>query len=300
MDTPPKNEILEGITDDLVSKRKTIGYSGRSVSRTLNTVHRKPRCERVVGRVPFTKRFMRDFGHLVSKHNLRTDCDEDHRRRLPKRIEKFIAWVIPKYSESPDPDFAQSDRDYCQWLAHYFRDQRDRLHQLGITENQHVDVCKQFIEYGLFLRSLYGQKFIPIRLEHFLNVLNEEKRLDYREMSTELEPIRVAFNSPLSHQESLETIAAKFEPFIAYRISTTFGDEAENPDLLMSAHQALEEAVLKYNICSENTDCYLKLALQHIDLGLSEGYKRIKREKNSTQEVSGTSKEYTLEGRCKE
>ncbi|MBI2129727.1 hypothetical protein HYU07_05815, partial [Candidatus Woesearchaeota archaeon] len=208
---------------------------------------------------------------------------QEHGFDIPNIINEFIDDIFLKYGQIGVHCEAKGAKKYCIALAYILLGNKKELRRVGIEASQETDYCKKFIEYGMFLRSIYGQKFIPINLRDFVYSLNKKGDLDSKKLSQELTSLSTELGEPVIHG-SLETMLPKFDKFIDHTISTQYPKESGNPKLKKAGITMLKEAVQKYNINEGNLDMHLKLALQHIKWGLNKCYQAIQRDQQKTYE----------------
>lgn len=229
----------------------------------------------------FSKRFKRDFGHLFPRYPFASSPrdfvrEEISDKAILRELRGFIPALLPKYAQSSDPVMIEADREYAREITKFFLWNKKKLPGSGIPKEEMLDTCKQFIEYGLFLRSLYGDKFIPLSLRHFAGLRDDQGKLDYGRIGKDLDEVRDLFGVPQIPAGNPNALIPQFDTFIDYTLATRFSDQPPHPLFKERAHQALEEAVTKYRITQDNLDRYLKLALQHIEWGLNQASRTLR------------------------
>jgi len=263
-------------------KRKTIGIGGRSISVRQNTYSFSGRIGRKkigkrdnsVKTAKFSKSFLREFGHLIVGSQLEKSLNSAS-SRLPIELNNFVDSMIFKYSESHDPELLRRRRNYASRLAEKFLADEEDLIRRGIKPEKTIDYCKRFIEYGFFLRSLYGDKFIQVRTNDFFGVLKENGNLDPKKLRSRFDDLERGFKEELvvegSSKQSKERLA-DFDLYIAYKTMHYFNKEEPEKakNRIASAKTALGESITKYDINDSNINQFLKLSLQHIDWGVTQ------------------------------
>ncbi len=186
-------------------------------------------------------------------------------------IISFIKETRHKYDQIGDEKSLEGLKSNGLSFVNRFRANKKELLARGMESKKELQYCKSYVEWGYFLGSLYGSKFIPMNIGDFLNVIGPEGILSPRKMSERLNQDRALFE--IKKKEIRVSFESRFDDYIEYMMS--INPQGKSPIARVSAYNALEEAVTKYQINSSNLDSHLKIALQHIDWGLREGYKSL-------------------------
>ncbi len=143
-------------------------------------------------KIRFSKGFLNEFGHLI----INKDKTPTYREPSPlsteekERIYSFIQSTCRKYDPLDKPEPSQEERDFCSSLAFELAKNRRILEKHKISPEQKIHCLKNYIEYGLFLRSLHGDKFTPVDQTKFFMVLNSQGKLDPQKLAEEIKQIK--------------------------------------------------------------------------------------------------------------
>ena len=229
-------------------KRKTVKVHGRGVSVPV-----------IMWGNPFKSR------HRTGRHKrFQPDYDEEDEKLLVNdEIYNHIKDIVFKYL---DVQAMKSRRkDFGLTLAEKFLNSPE-VERRKLDDDGKTTLCKSFIDYGLFLKSLYGDKRVNANVRNFFHDLNPDGTINYRGILTR------ELGDVISEEPDL-SFSSRFERFIDYKISTEYSERGNHSAIKENGKIFLDEALQKYRVDSSNIQSYLKLILQHIELGLGKKYK---------------------------
>ncbi|MEK6894409.1 MAG: hypothetical protein AABX10_03015 [Nanoarchaeota archaeon] len=192
-------------------------------------------------------------------------------------LREHIERMIPKYTrQDRGKDFFGDQISYGFSLASTFLDRKNTIERKAGNNNE--GLWKEFVEYGFFLRSLYGDSAaVYVDLPSFIRVLGSDGKIDWSKASHELDETKRELGVEELEGPNREAVIPRFGAFIDYRLSTTYRHFPNKDILRAEAQKSLEEAVTKYNLNENNFDTRLKTVLQHIEFGMRQGYHSARR-----------------------
>lgn len=226
---------------------------------------------------------------LLSRYPQQSSISSNHTKAsrneygmLPASIKQYISVILGKYKQYEGED--KEILPFGLQRAQEFLDHIGKSPRNTANDEEAIELTKAFVEYNIFLRSIQGKSYRKIPLSNqvikdFYACLNGEFRLNPNKLRGIIGGWMSEFQSLFPDEDFSvyghdPEISNRFNNFIAYRAIPFMNREgADSTDRRATvARAAVDEAVSKYGITEANMNIFLKLALQHAEWGISEGY----------------------------